>query len=101
MKYTPETTKKLQEDYLAGVQTQQLAVGLGVPERSIISKLAQLGVYRAKVYLTKTGEPTQLKSQLVEEIALALNCNLELLDSLEKVNKNVLKLIKTALAVKE
>lgn len=101
MKYTAETTKKLQEDYLSGVTTQQLAQGLGVPERSVISKLAQLGVYRAKQYLTKTGEPTQRKSELVEEIALALNCNLELLDSLEKVNKNVLKLLKAALVVKE
>jgi hypothetical protein len=93
MKYTPESTKKLVEDYEAGATVLALAEQLQVPERSIIAKLSSLGVYQKKQYLNKRGEVPVKKSEHIERIAQLLNCNLELLESLEKVNKQVLQMI--------
>jgi Zn-dependent peptidase ImmA (M78 family) len=93
MKYTPESTKKLVEDYEAGATVLELAQQLEVPERSIIAKLSSLGVYQKKQYLNKRGEVPVKKSEHIERIAQLLNCNLELLESLEKVNKQVLLMI--------
>ena len=100
IKYTPETTKKLIEDYQAGVTVPELADALQVPERSIIAKLSSLGVYQKKKYLNKRGEVPTKKASHIERIAELLNCNLELLESLEKVNKHVLLLIEQNLSSK-
>jgi len=100
MKYTPESTKKLVEDYEAGVTVVELAQQLEVPERSIIAKLSSLGVYQKKQYLNKRGEVPTKKSEHIERIAQLLNCNLELLESLEKVNKQVLLMIERNLQLK-
>ena len=100
MKYTPESTKKLVEDYEAGVTVLALAEQLQVPERSIIAKLSSLGVYQKKQYLNKRGEVPVKKSEHIERIAKLLNCNLELLESLEKVNKQVLLMIERNLDAK-
>lgn len=98
MKYTKEATDKLIEDYRSGVAVRDLAEGLDVPERSIIAKLSSLGVYQKKQYLNKRGELPVKKSEHIERIADLLQVNLELLESLEKVNKGVLKLIEDKLA---
>jgi hypothetical protein len=100
MKYTPESTKKLVEDYEAGATVLELAEQLQVPERSIIAKLSSLGVYQKKQYLNKRGEVPVKKSEHIERIAQLLNCNLELLESLEKVNKQVLLMIERNLVNK-
>jgi hypothetical protein len=100
MKYTNETTKKLVEDYTAGVTVAQLAQELEVPERSIIAKLSSLGVYQKKQYLNKRGEVPTKKSEHIERIAQLLHCNIELLESLEKVNKQVLVMIECNLVAK-
>jgi len=100
MKYTPESTKKLVEDYESGVTVLALAEQLQVPERSIIAKLSSLGVYQKKQYLNKRGEVPVKKSEHIERIAQLLNCNLELLESLEKVNKQVLLMIERNLQLK-
>lgn len=97
MKYTKEVTDKLIEDYKAGITVQALAEELDVPERSIIAKLSSLGVYQKKQYLNKRGELPVKKSEHIERIAELLQVNLELLESLEKVNKGVLKLIEDKL----
>lgn len=97
MKYDNETTLKLIKDYQADVPVSQLASELGVPERSVIAKLSSLGVYKRKEYLTKQGEKPVKKEQYVERIAKLLGQNVEILESLEKVNKNVLKLLEEAL----
>lgn len=97
MKYTKEVTDKLIEDYKAGISVADLALELDVPERSIIAKLSSLGVYQKKQYLNKRGELPVKKSEHIERIATLLDCNLELLESLEKVNKGVLKLIEDKL----
>lgn len=99
MKYDIETTKKLMADYAAGVGTADLAQNLGVPERSVIAKLSSLGVYQRKVYLNKRGELPIKKEQYIVKLAKLLDVDLQLLESLEKVNKNVLKLLEQALTL--
>ena len=103
MKYTPEITNKLVELYKAGNSVQEIAAlmtleyGEAVPDRSIIAKLSSLGVYQRKTYVNKRGEVPVKKSEHIERIADLLDCDLELLESLEKVNKLVLKLIEQKL----
>lgn len=97
MKYTKEMTDKLLEDYKTGVTTHEIALELDVPERSVIAKLSALGVYRKKEYRNKRGEVPIKKEQYIERIAELLNVNIDILESLEKCNKNVLKLLEDAL----
>lgn len=98
MKYTKEITDKLISNYKEGVSVSDIANDLDVPERSIIAKLSSLGVYQKKSYVNKRGEVPIKKSEHIERIAMLLECNEELLESLEKVNKTVLKLIENKLA---
>ena len=103
MKYTKEISDKLIADYLSGASTADLSEQLStdhaeaVPERSIIAKLASLGVYKKKEYLTKRGETPVKKEEYIERIAKLLDVNAEILESLEKVNKSVLALIERKL----
>lgn len=105
MKYTPEITAKLIEDYKGGVTVPDLAKQLSesesartgtevvVPERSIIAKLSALGVYKRKEYLNKRGEPPTKKEEYIARIGKLLDIDLDLLESLEKVTKTALTLI--------
>ena len=99
MKYTNELTKRISDEYVAGKTVQQLAeelsleLGEVVPERSLIAKLSSLGVYKKKEYLTKRGEVPIKKEEYIERIAKLLDVNAEMLESLEKVTKNVLALL--------
>ena len=97
MKYTKEITDKLIEDYKLGIPVATLAQSLDVPERSIIAKLSSLGVYNKKSYVNKRGELPVKKSEHIARIAKLLNCDEDILESLEKVNKQVLKLIELKL----
>jgi hypothetical protein len=98
MTYTKEICDRLVHDYQSGVPVEQLADQLDVPVRSIIAKLSSLGVYQKKSYVNKRGEIPVKKSEHIERIATLLDCDLELLESLEKVNKVVLKLIESRLS---
>lgn len=98
MTYTKEICDRIVADYTQGVPVSELAKMLQVPERSIIAKLSSLGVYQKKTYTNKRGEVPVKKSQHIERISVLLDCDLELLESLEKVNKLVLKLIEQKLA---
>lgn len=98
MTYTKEICDRLVADYASGVPVFELAEQLQVPERSIIAKLSSLGVYKKKTYVNKRGEVPVKKSEHIERISVLLDCDLELLESLEKVNKLVLKLIEQKLA---
>ena len=98
MKYDPVTTKKLVDEYALGTPVEELALQLGVPLRSIIAKLSSMGLYKRKEYTDKRGLPPVKKEIYVENIAKVLGVNLEILESLEKVNKNVLKLLLEALS---
>jgi hypothetical protein len=97
MKYTKEICDHMVAEYARGISVPELATQLDVPERSIIAKLSSLGVYQKKSYLNKRGEVPIKKSEHIERIAVLLNTNLELLESLEKVNKTVLVMIERAL----
>jgi hypothetical protein len=97
MKYTKEICDRMVQDYASGVSVLELAAELQVPERSIIAKLSSLGVYQKKSYLNKRGEVPVKKAEHIERIATLLGANLELLESLEKVNKTVLVMIERAL----
>jgi hypothetical protein len=98
MKYTKEITDRLVQRYREGVPVEELAQELQVPTRSIIAKLSSLEVYQKNQYLNKRGEVPVKKSEYIERIALLLNMNLELLESLEKVNKGVLEVIERELS---
>lgn len=98
MKYTKEITDRLVTQYAAGTKIFDLAQELSVPERSIIAKLSSLGVYQKKAYVNKRGEVPTKKSEHIENISKLLNMNIELLESLEKVNKGVLVAIEKALS---
>jgi len=98
MKYTKEITDRLVEQYKTGTSIDELAKTLDVPTRSIIAKLSSLGVYQRREYRNKRGEVPVKKSEYIERIGLLLNMNLELLESLEKVNKGVLQVIERELS---
>ena len=98
MRYTKEITDRIIELYNTKVPILAIAAELDVPERSIIAKLSSIGVYQKKAYVNKRGETPVKKSQHIQELANALGCEPELLESLEKVNKNVLVMLLKALA---
>ena len=93
MKYTKEVTEKLIQDYKSGLPVDQIADHLEVPQRSVIAKLSSLGVYQKKQYTNKRGELPVRKDEYVDRIAEHLGVAPEVLDSLEKVNKNVLRML--------
>jgi len=98
MKYTKEITDKIVEQYKSGQTAKQIAETLGVADRSIIAKLSSLGVYQKKVYTNKRGEVPVKKYEMIERLAQLLEVPSDQLESLEKVNKNVLKLLETRLS---
>lgn len=90
-RYTPELCEQLVQCYQAGTTAQELAQQYELPLRSVIAKLSQLGVYERKGYRTKNGEVPVPKRELIERLGELLDEELELLDSLEKVNKRILR----------
>jgi uncharacterized protein (DUF2344 family) len=80
---------------------QKIALDLELPERSVRAKLASMGLYKRKEYVNKQGEKPVKKEEYVERIAKLLGKDVELLESLEKVNKNVLKMLEAALSPEE
>lgn len=72
-----------------------------MPERSVIAKLASLGIYKKKEYRTKRGEVPVPKAEYIEKLAKLLDTDSEFLESLEKVNKSVLALIHAKLLYAE
>lgn len=98
IKYTPEIEKHIRDAYTSGELTvDQLATIYEVPSRSIIAKLSTLGLYKRKGYLSKTGLPPKKKEAYIDTIARVLDKPVEVIESLEKCNKNVLVLIEKAL----
>lgn len=111
MKYTNDLTKTLLSCYTdLQMSIPEIAIALGAElrksdptaadptERSIIAKLSTLGVYKKKQYLTKRGEVPVRKSEYIEKIATLLETDVETLESMEKINKNVLIMILKGLA---
>ena len=98
MKYNKELTDKIVEQYKSGQTAKQIAEGLGVADRSIIAKLSSLGVYQKKTYVNKRGEVPVKKYEMIERLAELWEVPSDQLESLEKVNKNVLKLLESRLS---
>lgn len=97
MKYTKEITDRIIAEYKDKVPVRDIAYSIDVPERSVIAKLSSLGVYEKKTYTNKRGELPIKKSQHIDKIAELLEVDVDTLESLEKVNKGVLKLIELKL----
>lgn len=97
MKYTKEITDRIVNDYQAGILVERIALELKVPEKSIIAKLSSMGIYKKRQYLNKRGEVPVKKWQMIEELAQLLEVPSDQLESLEKVNKNVLVILKRRL----
>lgn len=96
MKYTSEIIKHISDTYISNSSldtVRELAKHYDVSERSIIAKLSSLGIYKKKEYLNKRGEPPTKKEEYIERIAKLLDMNVELMESMEKVNKTILVLM--------
>ncbi len=88
--YTAEMTNEIKDLYASGQSVEFIAEKFGKTVRSVVAKLSREGVYKAKEYKTKTGEKPEAKSELVAKIADKANLPIDLCDSLEKVNKQIL-----------
>lgn len=96
--YTVEQTEKLKADYLAGISVETIAQALGKTTRSVIAKLSKEAVYKAKEYVSKTGEKPIKKDAHADAIGAILNMSENEIESLTKANKTALVKIFTALA---
>ena len=96
--YTPEQTVSMVNDYLAGVSTETIAVNLGKSVRSVVAKLSREKVYKAKEYVTKTGEKSVKKDAHADAIGAVLGLTEPEIESLTKANKTALVKIFSALA---
>ena len=97
--YTPEQTAAVVSGYSNGMTVEILAADMGKSVRSIIAKLSREGVYKAKVYTTKAGEPAVLKDAHADAIGSILNLSEPEITSLTKCNKSVLRKVFEALAM--
>jgi hypothetical protein len=91
--YTQEILDNIVQEYKTGASVQELSATHNIPVRSIIAKLSNLGVYKKKTYVSKTGEVPVKKEQLLETIADLLGEDIEKIESLEKCTKSTLKLL--------
>jgi len=88
--YTVEQAAKMVADYEAGVAVEAIADALGKSVRSVVAKLSREGVYRKKVYTTKTGDAVVKKDAFADYIAEALGMSEADAESLTKANKTAL-----------
>lgn len=91
--YTAEQTAKMVADYQAGVTVETIANELGKTVRSIVAKLSREKVYKAKTYVSKTGEAVVKKDTVADYIGAALGLTEADTESLTKANKTALKKI--------
>lgn len=91
--YTPEQTVKMVADYAAGMTVADIAASMGKTARSVIAKLSREKVYKAKEYVSKTGEKPVAKDALADKMAEVFGLTEAEADSLTKANKTALKKI--------
>ena len=91
--YTAEQTAKMVADYQAGVAVETIANEMGKTVRSIVAKLSREKVYKAKTYVSKTGEAVVKKDSVADYIGEALGLSEADTESLTKANKTALKMI--------
>jgi hypothetical protein len=91
--YTAEQTAKMVSDYTSGVSVDSIASELGKTVRSVVAKLSREKVYKAKEYVSKTGEAVVKKDALADQMATVFGLTEAEADSLTKANKTALKKI--------
>lgn len=96
--YTAEQAEKMVADYKAGVTVETIADALGKSVKSVVAKLSREGVYKAKTYVSKTGEPVAKKDDTADAIGAVLKLSENDTSSLAKANKVALRAIFKALA---
>lgn len=96
--YTPEQTELIKKGYAEGVTIEKLAETVGKTTRSVIAKLSKENVYKAKEYVSKTGEKPVKKDATADAIGLVLKLSEGEIESLTKANKTALVKIFAALA---
>jgi len=96
--YTPEMETALRDDYANGVAVEVIAANVGRSMRSVVAKLARMGIYKKPERLTKNGEPVTKKDKLADELAALVGLTEAEATSLEKANKTALVKILAALS---
>lgn len=96
--YTPEMALAMVVDYQSGVTVEAIAEKLGKSVRSVVAKLSREGVYKAKEYVSKTGEKPVKKDAHADAIGAVLKLTESETESLTKANKTALAKIWHALA---
>ena len=98
LNYTPEQVTKMVTEYQSGTTVESLAETLGKSVRSVVAKLSREGVYVAKTYVSKSGEPVAKKDMVADAIGNVLGLTEAETESLTKANKTALSKIFAALA---
>lgn len=100
--YTSEVVARMEEAYTAAPSDEaraevvnDFAGELGASVASVRSKLVNLGIYKAKTRVTKTGEAIESKAKIVGDIARMMGVEEEAVESLEKATKPVLKSLRS------
>lgn len=96
--YTPEQVTKMVTEYQSGTTVESIAEALGKSVRSVVAKLSREGVYQAKTYVSKSGEPVAKKDMVADAIGNVLGLTEAETESLTKANKTALSKIFAALA---
>jgi ABC-type phosphate transport system substrate-binding protein len=96
--YTAEQTAQMVADYQAGITVEMIAQNMGKTVRSVVAKLSREKVYKAKEYVSKTGEKPVKKDVHADAIGAILRLPENDIESLTKANKSALKAIFEALA---
>jgi hypothetical protein len=96
--YTPEQTVAMVANYTAGMSVEDIATAMGKTARSVIAKLSREGVYKAKTYVSKTGDAVIKKDAVADAIGAVLKMTEAEIESLTKANKTALAKIFAALA---
>jgi 3-hydroxyacyl-CoA dehydrogenase len=102
--YTPEQELKLREVYQPedtqeerDEQVAELANEMDKKVRSIVAKLSRMGIYVAKVRVTKSGEAVEHKKDIVADIAKAVGAATGSFASFSKATKADLQAFSKAL----
>lgn len=96
--YTAKEVEKLKTIYDETPASIEILVQeLNKTKKSIVGKLAILGIYKKRPYATKQGEVPVTKKELVTEISAMFLLDYEDFEGMEKMPKKVLKLLHSKL----
>lgn len=93
--YSAEMTAKVVEMYEAKSTVEDIAKAVGKTVKSVIAKLVREKVYVSKATTAKAA--TMTKADLVAKVALALNIELGVIESMEKATKEALEALAAAI----